>query len=216
MPEEKSPNWESLRLGSFIHHILENGVKINLNSQKGFIDLAKEMHLKEEWESVDLEEAERLIKVFYERNKSKFNLNSKTEQRLNVKFDGIKFLGFADRIDFSSEGLEIIDYKTGNSNISPKNRNWQLGFYALAAQKLGKVKKITLDMLKHEKPLEFELDEKGNASAVHSSRMEFNINEIKEELVAEAKKILQAIKDGFKPCPIEKNCDFCNEYFYNN
>lgn len=215
MPEEKTGNWEAMLLGSFVHKVLEKGVKAHLATEKEFLDLAKEINLKPDWESIDLEQAGHLIKVFYARNKNKFDENSKTEQVLRTEIEGIKFVGFADRIDVKPEGLEVIDYKTGSSNISPKNRNWQLGFYALAAQQKSKVNKITLDMLKHEKPLEFNLDEEGNAKSEYG-RMEFNLQEVKEELVKEAKKVLEAMKTGFKPCPLEKNCEFCEEYFYNN
>ncbi len=212
MPEDKPENWDAIRLGSFIHPILEIGVKNNFKSLKEFLDLSVELNSKEDWQSVDLNEAQQIIKVFFERNRNKYNEKSKTEQILFAEIEGIKFVGFADRIDTNSEGLEIIDYKTGSSAVPPKNRNWQLGFYALAAAKFGKVKKLTLEMLKQEKPLEFKVDENGNASAVFSNRMEFNINEVKSELVNEAKKALTAIKSGFKSCPIEKNCKFCGEY----
>ena len=217
MPEEKSFNWEALKLGNFVHTILDKGVKENFSSLKQFTDLAKEMQMQEEWETIGLEEAEHLIKVFYERNKNKYSPSSKTEQILEIEIEGLKFKGFADRIDKLSDGsLEIIDYKTGASNIQPKHRNWQLGFYALAASKLGKVKKMTLEMLKQEKPLEFTLDENGNAKAEYSNRMEFNINEIKKELTETARQILQAQTSGFQPCSLEKNCDFCNEFVYGN
>ncbi len=216
MPEEQPENWEALRLGSFVHLILEEGVKNNFRLLKEYLDFSSELNAKEDWQSVEIEEANHLVKVFFERNKSKYNENSKTEQKLTAEIAGIKFLGYADRIDFSPLGLEIIDYKTGNSAVPPKNRNWQLGFYALAAGKLGKVHKLTLDMLRQEKPLEFKVDSTGNASALFSPRMEFSIHEVKEELLNEAKKVLEALKSGFKPCPIEKNCEFCNEYFYNS
>ena len=71
-------------------------------------------------------------------------------------------------------------------------------------------------MLKQDRPLEFIIDNNGNATALFSNRMEFNIQETKDEIVTEAKKVLEALKSGFKPCPMEKNCEFCNEYFYNN
>ena len=204
-----------MKFGSFIHHVLDNGVKRNLRFLNKFLELTHELHLKEEWQTVNFEEAERLIKVFFERNKSKYDSTSRTEIKLEAEFDGLKFAGFADRIDISSEGVEVVDYKTGASVIAPKDRNWQLGFYALAADKFGRVKKITLDMLKHDKPLEFALDDSGNASAINSRGMEFNIHDVKKELISTAKQILTACENGFKPCPIEKNCDFCAEYFYN-
>ncbi|MDD5098694.1 MAG: PD-(D/E)XK nuclease family protein [Candidatus Pacebacteria bacterium] len=216
MPESKSVSWDAMRLGSFVHLILEKGVSAGFSKIEEFLELAKETNMDEEWESVALIEAETLIKVFFERNKGKYNTESKTEQFLPLKIGGLDFIGFADRIDFTSQGAEIIDYKTGKSVIAPKDRNWQLGFYALAAQeKYGKVRKVILDMLKQERPLEFEIDDNGNAICVNSDRMGgFNIYEVEQELIMEAHKVLDAYKKGFKPCSIEKNCEFCNEFVH--
>ena len=214
MPDRKTISWEAIRLGSFVHYALERGVSSGLKKADEFLELAKEISMEEEWESIEFEQAEMLIKVFFERNKDKFNKNSKTEQYLSAVLDGMEFIGFADRIDFHADGVEIVDYKTGKSYIAPKDRNWQLGFYALAAMnKYGKVKKVTLDMLKQERPLEFEIDDFGNAIAVNSN-MKFNIYEVEEELIRTAHSVLNAYKNGFKACPIEKNCEFCNEYVY--
>jgi len=218
MPERKTTSWEAMKLGSFVHLIFEKGVKQNFRSQDDFLHLAKELSMEEEWESLNLEEAETLIKVFFERNKNKYNEKSKTEEYLPLSLSGIHFMGFADRIDFKEDGaVEIIDYKTGKSQIAPKDRNWQLGFYALAAKaKYGKVKKVVLDMLKQEKPIEFEITKDGDAVCTSSKFIPgFNINEVEKELIDTATRIQNAYKTGFKPCPIEKNCEFCNEYVYN-
>jgi len=70
-------------------------------------------------------------------------------------------------------------------------------------------------MLKQDKPLEFEIDSKGNAVCTSSKYIDgFNINDVRAELLTTAKAIQEAYKIGFKPCPIEKNCEFCNEYVY--
>jgi hypothetical protein len=205
-----------MRLGSFVHIVLEKGVSSNFKTIQEFLELAKEMSLEEDWESITLSEAETLIRVFFERNKNKYTKESKTEQYLPLTLEGLNFIGFADRIDFSDSGITIVDYKTGKTNISPRDRNWQLGFYALAAEnKYGPVRKVILDMLKLERPLEFQIDEKGNAECISSKFIDgFNIYQVKDELISTAKKIQNAYKNGFKPCPIEKNCDFCNEYVY--
>jgi len=215
MPEQKSISWDALMLGSFVHRVLDVGVKRFFFSLKEFEDLAREMHLEPDWEDVELDDALHLVRVFFERNKGKYGKESKTEQVLKIRINGLNFMGFADRIDFLTGGIEIIDYKTGRGNISPRARDWQLGYYALAASSLGKVKRITLDMLRHEKPLEFELDEKGDARAINSSRMEgFNIYAVEQELVSTAHEILLAYEKGFKPCPVEKHCKFCSEWVY--
>ena len=214
MPDPEPISWESIKLGSFIHHILEMGVSLDYKTEKEFIDLAKTVQAKEEWDFVELDNVIPLLRVFFERNKSKYSKESLTEIRLNITIDNLKFMGFADRIDFHEDGLEIIDYKTGSSNIRPKARNWQLGFYAIAAQKkYGKVRKLTLDTLKKEKPLEFVLDLKGNAIE-SGKRMSFNLQEIKSEILETANKIKECYSSGFKPCSIEKNCKFCNEYVW--
>lgn len=213
MPEKTTISMEAAKAGSFIHLVLEKGVSEKLNSLKQFKDLALSLHSEEEWESVDLPEALLLIEIFYERNKNKFSSSSRTEQPLPLNIGGLQFLGYADRIDIHDDCLEIIDYKTGKSSLTPTQRNFQLGYYALAASKMGKVKKLTLDMLRHPTPLEFEIDSSGLAVS-ESGRMSFNIHEIKEELSQTAKEILQAYQKGFQPCPMEKNCPFCEEYVY--
>ena len=216
MPERKTISWEAMRLGSFIHLVLEKGVASGYKDVDSFLDLAKQLSLEEEWESVELGEAETMVKVFFERHKGKFDEKSKTEQYLPLAISGIDFIGFADRIDFINGFTQIVDYKTGKSNISPRDRNWQLGFYALASkEKYGNVRKVILDTLRQDKPIEFEIDDKGNAVCTSSKFIDgFNIFEVQNELVDTANKIKDAYKKGFKACPIEKNCEFCNEYVY--
>lgn len=211
MPDPEPTSWDAIKLGSFVHLVLEKGVQKNFKTEKELIALAKIIHLQENWEFIELKEAIPLIKIFLHRNKDKYSQNSLTEKTLYVKIDGLKFTGRADRIDFHPKGIEIIDYKTGTTPIKPKYRNWQLGFYALAAKTLGKPYKLTLDMLKKEKPLEFEIDSRGHATEINSERMSFNLEEVKQELLQTAKQIIKAHATEFKVCPPEKNCKFCSE-----
>lgn len=211
MPEKKTHSWQEARLGSFIHVILEKGVKEKFTTLKEFLDTAKLFSLEEEWSTVDLQEVTLLLRVFFERNKSKYSSQSKTEQPLSLNLAGLRFFGIADRIDFSPAGLEIIDYKTNKSNLTPLYRDWQLGYYALAAQKIGKVKRLTLEMLRQPTSLEFDLSENGDAIARHNSSMRFNLTEVKKQLIHTAEEIIEAHKHGFKTCPHEKNCEFCSE-----
>ena len=85
MPEEKPLNWEALKLGSFVHLVLEKGVKEQFSSVEEFTNCALELNLQEDWQDVEIEEALHLIKVFFERNKNKYNTNSKTEQYLTAE-----------------------------------------------------------------------------------------------------------------------------------
>ncbi|HLC31293.1 MAG TPA: ATP-dependent DNA helicase [Candidatus Nanoarchaeia archaeon] len=211
MPEKKPISWDSIRLGSFVHELLDMGVKEGFASYAAFEQAARALHLADDWESVDLAEALLLIKIFFERNKHKYSSRSKTEQQLSLQLEGMRFVGYADRIDFRDDGIEIVDYKTGATHISALHRNWQLGYYALAAARFGTVRRLTLDMLKHEKPIEFIVNAQGIATSVHSSRVSFNVYEVKNELVETGKKILKCVEQGFSFCSPDKNCEFCQE-----
>ncbi|MBM3232582.1 ATP-dependent helicase [Candidatus Pacearchaeota archaeon] len=216
MPERKTFSWEAMQLGSFVHLVLERGVASLFQRVDDFLYLAKQLSMEEEWSSISLPEAETLIRVFFERNKGRYDSRTRTEQFLPLTLAGIPFMGFADRIDVKDDGVEIIDYKTGKTAISPRSRDWQLGFYAIAAQeRFGKVKKVVLEMLKQEKPLEFEFDAAGNAHCISSKWIDgFNLVDVRNQLIEAAQAIQGAYASGFKPCNIEKNCEFCNEYVY--
>lgn len=216
MPEKEPLSWEEIRLGSFVHELMEQGVKANFTHEEQFLELARTKYTQEPWNQVNLEDALAILRVFYQRNKKKYSPVSRTEQRLHVELEGIAFEGYADRIDVHPEGIEIIDYKTGKAFVSARHRNWQLGLYALAAAELGlgPVRKMTLDMLRQEKPLEFELDENGIARDINAPRTSFNLYDIKQELVKTAQTILKCQEEGFAPCDLEKGCEFCNEFIW--
>ena len=67
-------------------------------------------------------------------------------------------------------------------------------------------------MLQKEHPLEFTINEQGIAKEIHSPRTQFSLEEIKQEIVETARNIMQARTTGFKACPAEKNCQFCEEW----
>lgn len=215
MPDDRPPSWEAMKLGSFVHTIIEHGVRECFSNERSFILFAKEEALKEEWRSLELNEAILLLKVFFERNKHKYTASSRSEQHLQTTIDGIKFQGIADRIDFHPDGAEIIDYKTGFAQVPQQERNWQLGLYALAASEKYLVKRVTLDMLRQDRPLEFDLYEDGLAIERNTGRMSFSLQSVKQELVETAKLVLECYKKGFPACAIEKNCAFCDEHVWN-
>ena len=215
MPDQTPQSWEAITLGTFIHRVLEKIVENNYKTLKEVEDCTKIIQI-EEHKDIKIEEAIPMIKLFFERNKSKYNENSMTEKHLETKIDGVTFKGFADRIDISDNGeITIIDYKTGKSDIKPKYRNWQLGIYALGSKRYGNPKKLILDMLQKEHPLEFDLDENGIAKEIHSSRTSFSLEQVKKEILETAKKMIEARKTGFKQCNVEKNCNFCQSIISN-
>ena len=216
MPEKAPISWEEIRLGSFVHKVIEQGIRSLCTTEKQFIELARQAYNNPEWTIISLEEAIAMLKIFFQRNKNKYNRNSLIEVKLRTNLDDLEFEGYADRIDIHSQGLEIIDYKTGRTFLTAQHRNWQLGLYALGASELGlgTVKRLTLDMLRHEKPLEFEIKEDGIVYDINSPKIQFSLHTIKQELLTTAKNIINCYDNGFRPCPIEEDCKFCNEYVW--
>ncbi len=214
MPEPTPLSWEAIALGNFVHKVLEEGVSNGLKSIKEFEDCAKTLQMNDFKES-NIDEAMQMIKVFVERNKGKYNENSLVEQKISINLEGIYFTGYADRIDINDNGeVTIVDYKTGKSDVKPKYRNWQLGLYALASREFGTPKTLILEMLQKDHPLEFNIDSKGIAKEIHSSKTQFSLPQVRQELIDTAKEIIQARQTGFKPCLVEKGCEFCEEWVY--
>ena len=142
----------------------------------------------------------KFLNLLNERNKNKINSKSKTEVNLPLELDGFKFFGLADRIDeFEDNTLEIIDYKTNKNPIDSKKRAYQLGYYALASiEGLQKTpKKLTLDMLKLEKPVEFTV-EGDDVKGPNGRTKGFKISEIKEEFIQIANNIAKDFESEFE------------------
>ena len=204
----------STTMGSFIHRVLEDGVKDRFKTLEEYIKHSKELMKSPEYPKIDEKEAEHLINVFWARNRRKYGENSKTEIKLTHELGGYRFFGVADRVDELEDGTyELIDYKTNSKPLEPKKRAWQLGFYTLALQAAGyTVSKLTLEMLRLEKPYELTLDSEGNATAPGNTKG-FNLNEVRQELIETCKKIEHDFEHEFTPTE-EENCRFCGYKFY--
>jgi DNA helicase-2/ATP-dependent DNA helicase PcrA len=206
----------SAKIGSFIHSILEYGVNNNFKSKKEYLDYAKKEMENFEDEINEMDVCE-MIEVFWERNKNKIGPNSKTEVDLFLELEGFKFFGKADRIDFLKDGeIEIVDYKTNKNAITPLKRQIQLGYYALAAKESLKLepKKLTLDMLKLEKPVEMKIE--GNLVKGINSRIQpFDLEKLRKWFIEIANNIERDFKKGeFKTTKDESKCKFCSFKFY--
>lgn len=202
-------------LGSFVHLVLEQGVKEGFKEENNFLEKAENLARLSEWKGVDLEEAKALVKVFWQRNKGKYNEKSICEMPLSVKIGDYKFFGLADRVDYSEEGkAHIIDYKTNKDAIPPKKRKVQLGFYALALKSLDQdVNKLTLDMLKLDKPFSLDINEKDEAIGPRKDSG-FTLEEVEKELIETCDNIAKDYENGFAVAEDENSCRFCGYKFY--
>lgn len=214
MPQRGAFEWSGASTGSFVHKLFEDGVKEMFKNKEQFVARAVEMSKLDEWKGVDLDDVNQIINIFWERHKGRYNEKTITEQRVNVDIDGLKFSGIIDRIDFiKGKDVEIIDYKTDKDAIEPKKRAWQLGFYAIASKNMDlNPIKLTLEMLRLDKPLEADVDEEGNVTAGRSKG--FNIKDVEKELVECAKNVVKDYEGEFLPTTDDNKCRFCGYKFY--
>ncbi|MCB9370421.1 ATP-dependent helicase [Candidatus Woesearchaeota archaeon] len=218
MPQKNqfSDDTDAASIGSFVHQVLEDGVNNKFKSEKEFLEHSKELMKKEEYEGMPQDEVETMIKVFWLRNKNKYNDKSQTEIGLSMELDGFKYFGLADRVDELEDGtLEIVDYKSNKSAVDTKKRNYQLGYYAIACRESMKREpsKLTLEMLKLDKPLEMFVE--GNIVKGPDGRTKpFNLDELKEEFKMLANKIAKDFESEFKVSDNENACRFCGLKFY--
>ena len=215
MPERGAFEWTGASTGSFIHQVLEDGVKGGFKRKEDFYSKAREYSVLPEWDGVDLDEINSLIDVFWERHDGKYDKDSIVENKLSFEIDGLRFGGKFDRIDFlKDKDVEIIDYKTNKNAISAKKRAWQLGFYALAAREVLGLNpvKLTLEMLRLDKPFEGVVDVEGNVAAGRSKG--FNIFDVEKELIECARNIVLDYESVFLPVGDDNACRFCGYKFY--
>ena len=221
MPERGAFEGTSGLTGSFVHEVLEHGVREGFKSKEEFLNFALEISKSPQYKdkNLDMAEIDKMIGIFWERHAEKYDNKSLVEGTLNITSGGFKFSGKFDRIDFISndnnnKDVEIIDYKTNKNIIPPKKRAWQLGFYAIAVKKqLGlNPKKLTFEMLKLEKPFEAMVDKNGNVKSGGSRG--FNIKDVESELIGCAKSIVNDYETEFLPSISDTPCVFCGYKFY--
>jgi DNA helicase II / ATP-dependent DNA helicase PcrA len=214
MPSVSDFKWTAASAGSFVHQVLEDGVKAGFDSLKQFIEHAKKLSALSDWHGVDLKDVDNLLRIFWARNEGIYGSDSLVEQKLFMEVDGLRFFGLADRIDVSKEGVTIVDYKTNKNSLGSHERSWQLGYYALAAIEKGwKPKKLVLEMLRLDKPLEMEVD--GDEVKGPDGRTKgFKLSEVKQELIDCAKAIIHDYEHEFMWVEDDKPCKWCGYKFY--
>lgn len=203
------------KFGSFVHLVLEEGVREMFDSEEKFTQRAKKLAEEDEWKGMDLDTAAGLIGVFWKRNVGKFKENSECEMELPVKIGDYNFFGIADRVDYFEDGsVNIIDYKTNKDAIPAKKRKIQLGFYALALKALGKnVSRLTLEMLKLGEPVVMDVDEDGNVVGKRKDSC-FTLKDVKHELLRVCGDVERDYGRGFDVAEKKEVCRFCKFKFY--
>jgi len=139
------------------------------------------------------------FKDFKEKKPKTFIYQGHTALELSfvLKINNYPLKGQIDRIDETKEGIEIIDYKTGQlKDKLDKDDKQQLLIYQLASQEVLKINpaKLTYYYVDHAKKMSFVPTEK----------------ELEEFRINISEKIEEIQHSDFAPNPSQFNCKFCD------
>jgi superfamily I DNA/RNA helicase/RecB family exonuclease len=131
--------------GTLVHGALEAAERETLGSGKTHADLADALsHLEKEWAAADfgtpqlnvawLKHARDAVTKLYTFWPSHDGIPVELEKKVEAVIGGVPWMGYIDRLERTSAGLRVIDYKTTKNPPSHKEaqHSVQLGFYAAA------------------------------------------------------------------------------------
>ena len=138
------------QFGTLVHTALERGEREILGTGKVHADLERAIHFLElTWQEADfgtpelnnawLGKAKETLTRLYENWPNRDGFPIELEKRVTMVIDDVEWLGFIDRLEQTSSGLRVVDYKTSATAMSKADaaESIQLGFYASAVAKEG-------------------------------------------------------------------------------
>ena len=136
--------------GTLVHAALEKAESEILGTGKTHADPKRAVdHLEEVWLGADfgtpqlntawLGKAREVIEKLYANWPNADGVPIELEKKVTAVIDEVEWLGFIDRIEQTSGGLRIVDYKTSTQAMSKDDAagSVQLGFYAAAVEDEG-------------------------------------------------------------------------------
>src|SRR3989339_189888 len=138
---------------------------------------------------------EEALKKFYDLNQQNWPKVLYLEKKFNLKIGKYTIKGAIDRLDQLAEGVEIVDYKTGNFPKTGKKDQEQLYLYALAVKEVLQLtpEKLSYYFIEENQPL----------------TEEFNLAKM-EKVQTWALNLIEKILQGnFKPTP-GFHCRYCD------
>lgn len=211
----KDSNPNALSYGSAIHEALEEAINFTIKNKNypncnflidKFKNALRKLPMSSyEHKEIHLERGEIALKEYYNQLiQTPIEWLSETEKEFHIEIDGIKFLGFIDRVDILNDEIMLYDYKTGKakskSSIAPGKDHEdyynQMAFYKYALEKTtDKIVKSTT----------FIFPEESNKNLT----LEFSEGEIQ----AVVDKFVEAVKNieayNFEAYKNKDNCQYC-------
>jgi RecB family exonuclease len=133
-------------LGTLVHAALEAAENDNLGSGRPHAGLEDALaHLEKVWAHADfgtpqlneawLTQARQALVKLYEAWPST-GVPVELEKKVVTEVGGVEWVGYIDRLERSSAGLRVVDYKTSKTatSVDEAKRSVQLGFYAAAVE----------------------------------------------------------------------------------
>jgi putative RecB family exonuclease len=146
-----------------------------------------------------------ILKRFWEIHAPDYRLPVALERRFNLDIEGIKLIGFIDRVDkLDSGGLSIIDYKTSQELFTTDylENDLQLTIYQMAAEQTWNlpVEKLTLYHLR------------SNTACTCQPRSQERIDQARRLVLDVAENInrenFPATENEFCPCDFPEHCPY--------
>ncbi len=196
--------------GTAIHKALKDFFDREEDLLKKFEYYLKEEPMKKKDFQRFLKRGKKALKDYLKKD---HDFNVLTELNISIVFSGLKLQGKIDKLEFSKEGVNVVDYKTGKTKsrnqIEGKTKNSQgdikrqLVFYKLL---LDNYKKKKYNMTSGE--IDFvEPNEKGKFKKEKFLIGEKEIKELKE-LVEKVSQEIVSLSFWDKKCD-DKNCRYC-------
>ncbi|MBI2453253.1 UvrD-helicase domain-containing protein [Candidatus Peregrinibacteria bacterium] len=155
-----------------------------------------EGYINEKHEFIRKKSGEEILQKFFESNKNAWTIPKYLEKNFRLNIEGCQIFGRIDRIDQTSNGYELIDYKTGKTKSQNEaDKDLQLSIYALACKECFGIELTALTL--------YYLEEN---TKITTTRNKEKLEETKKRI----KEVIERIDTSHFPPTPGYICQFCD------